>query len=837
DFGDGTSSTLINPIKTYENGTYTVILKANNVSGATDNFQDEITILIPEIATIPISFDGENTKYEAEVFGGVSFAVLDNPDPSGANETISKVGEITNSGANWEGFYFDLGSPLDLSSQKTIELLFWANSPVDVLLKLENGTSAEVEATSSHGGSGWEAMYFTFDSSANYSRFTMFVDGPGTTSGKFYVDDISQIDTADIPCLETELILPIDFDCNGIDYATKIVGNVSFEVVDNPELSGINEEESKVGKITNVGENWENAFFNLDSAVDFTTEKGISLKLYSDQALPIKLKFEDGTEGPVEADVNHTGTGWEELVFTLASSGSYNDMVLFVDGPGTASGTFYIDDIQQVQGDVSNPCEPESMQSLSGADLNITFMSDPSANIIEDGGDFEWIDNPDFDNEVNTSCKVGKITKLGNNPWDNNQIDLDSKLDFNANEGLKLKVWSGRSNTEVRIKLEEIGNAGNNVEKFVTTSVTGAWEELSFPFEASDSGKFNKIVIFFDLNANNTDTYYFDDLMLYGTGNGGGNTGDNLLVNGDFEAGTNSWIGNAVNVITEGGNSFNFADVTAAGDAFNVNLSQVLEITQGKNYTLSFDASSNVNRTIIAGIGLNEAPWTSDTETPNLTSTTQTFTYNFTASFGGANSRVLFDMGAEVGTVVLDNIVLTCSDCENGSGGTGGGGPSGNLAANGDFETGDDTGWFIFQNGGTAALDNTVNNGGSWSGKLTVGESGGNPAFKQERIGSGTVAAGDTVSITFDYIGSISQPGAIVNVLLFGEGNGGASFTQVLNPGPNPTDSWTSFTGSYTIPVGTDVSEGISFLIETVCGAVSGCGVSLNIDNVSVTLN
>jgi hypothetical protein len=144
----------------------------------------------------------------------------------------------------------------------------------------------------------------------------------------------------------------------------------------------------------------------------------------------------------------------------------------------------------------------------------MTFMSDQTANIIEDGGDFEWIDNPDSDNAVNASCKVGKITKLGNNPWDNNQIDLDAKLDFNANAGLKIKVWSALANTEVRIKLEEIGNPDNKTEQFLTTSVTSGWEELTFPFAAADSDKFNKIVIFFDLNAENTDTYYFEQEAL-----------------------------------------------------------------------------------------------------------------------------------------------------------------------------------------------------------------------------------------------------------------------------------------------------------------------------------
>ncbi|WP_242092436.1 carbohydrate binding domain-containing protein [Aestuariivivens sediminicola] len=840
DFGDGTSSTFINPSKTYENGTYTIVLEAINVSGAKDTFQDEITILIPEIATVPISFDGENTKYDPEVFGGASFAVVDNPDPSGANASVSKVGEITNSGAAFEGFYFDLGMPLDLSTLKTVKALFWSNAPISVLLKLENGTGADIETTANHGGTGWEEIYFTFDSSSSYSRFTMFVDGPGTTSGKFYIDDISQIATSDIPCPQTLLELPIDFDCNSIDYATKIVGNVSFEVVDNPELSGINSAESKVGKIVNVGENWENAFFNLDTAIDFSVNNAVRFKLFSNQALPIKLKFEDGTEDPVESDVNHTGSGWEELTFNFTSTASYNDMILFVDGPGTAAGTFFIDDIEQVAGE---SCEAETMQSLAGADFNLTFMADPTASIIQDGATFEWIDNPDFSNDLNTSCKVGQITKLGNNPWDNNQMDLDAKLDFNANEGLKIKVWSGRPNTEVRIKLEEIGNPSNNVEKFLTTSVTSAWEELTFPFESTDSGKFDKIVLFFDLNANNTDVYYIDDLMLYGTGTGGGGGGtggSNLLTNGDFETGTTTgWIGNAANVVTEGDNSYNFANVMTAGNPYDVNLSQVVEIIQGKSYTLSFDASSDGNRSIVAGIGLNEAPWTADTETANLTTATQMFSYNFTASFGGVNSRVLFDMGAETGVVVLDNVVLVCNDCDGGSGGGGGGGGGGtgdNLASNGDFETGTDSGWIRFQNGGTAVLDNSLSNGGNWSGKLETGGPS-NPAFKQEAIGAGTVAAGNTVTVTFDHIGSTAGEGGVFNVLLFGEGAGGASFTHVFNPAPILSGAWTTFSGSFTIPGGTDVSGGISFLIETVCGGATGCSVSANIDNVSVTLN
>jgi len=85
-----------------------------------------------------------------------------------------------------------------------------------------------------------------------------------------------------------------------------------------------------------------------------------------------------------------------------------------------------------------------------------------------------------------------------------------------------------------------------------------------------------------------------------------------LITNGNFETGDETgWIGNAANVVTENNNSYNSANVEAAGNAWDVSLSQVVSITNGETYTLRFDAWLDTNRTIIAGIGLNEAPWTS----------------------------------------------------------------------------------------------------------------------------------------------------------------------------------------------------------------------------------
>ena len=133
----------------------------------------------------------------------------------------------------------------------------------------------------------------------------------------------------------------------------------------------------------------------------------------------------------------------------------------------------------------------------------------------------------------------------------------------------------------------------------------------------------------------------------------------NLLTNGDFSNGAAGWDGNALDVRTEGGNSYSFANVTDAGQPFDVNLKYVLNIpNSGVKYKLRFKASSDRSRTLIAGIGLNEDPWTNATETVNLTTIQQTFELSLTSNFASSNSRVFFDMGAAVGTVVIDDVEL-----------------------------------------------------------------------------------------------------------------------------------------------------------------------------------
>ena len=97
-----------------EAGEYTVRVVARGAGAATIEITQEVTISgNSDPIVLPITFDNTSVNYAFETFNGASFEVLDNPTLSGANTVASKVGAITNSGANWEGGAFNLGTPVD----------------------------------------------------------------------------------------------------------------------------------------------------------------------------------------------------------------------------------------------------------------------------------------------------------------------------------------------------------------------------------------------------------------------------------------------------------------------------------------------------------------------------------------------------------------------------------------------------------------------------------------------------------------------------------------------------------------------------------------------------
>ena len=547
DFGDEVPlvsaliSSDINPIKSYTNGTYTVILKAMNEAGAVSYFEDIIVINMPLPLGLPMTFDNDNVTYSATTFDGVAYEVLENPAPGGSNDVASMVASITNSGVAYEGLFFELGTAIDLATNNTIKMNLWSDAAVSILIKLEEG-AAFAEVSANHTGSGWEELQFTFTNIASYSKLVVFVDGAGTTAGTFYMDDIVQVSLGDAPVITLIGDATISL-TKGTAYAEQ--GATASDTEDGDVTSAI-----VIGGDTvdvDVLATYE-VTYTVEDSDGNTTVANRTIEVSLGDAPVITLIGDASirlTQGDTYTEQGATASDTEDgdISSAIVIAGDTVD----TNTPGTYAVTYTVIDAdgnttvasRNVEVNAPGTCDADEAQSVSAADFNITMAS--SVNIIIDGTTFEIIDNPDFDNTINTSCKVGKVTKQGVAAWDNIQLDLDAKLDFNSNSGLKIKVWSSRANTTVLVKLEEIGNQGNSLELgSITTSVTSGWEELTYPVGSGESDKFNKVVVFFDLGANNTDTYYFDDLKLYGDGSGtsdGGNVDGDISSNGGFESG------------------------------------------------------------------------------------------------------------------------------------------------------------------------------------------------------------------------------------------------------------------------------------------------------------
>jgi hypothetical protein len=170
---------------------------------------------------------------------------------------------------------------------------------------------------------------------------------------------------------------------------------------------------------------------------------------------------------------------------------------------------------------------------------------------------------------------------------------------------------------------------------------------------------------------------YLDNIYFYKlpTTSGGGE----LVTNGDFQDGITGWTSGAA--VAANITSYFAVAETTSGNVYDVNLSQIMAIVPDSAYTITFKAKSSIERTIIAGVGLNSGDYANSAESVSLTTEWQTFTLSQTsAGFGDDSSRVLFDMGGDQGGQVwLDDVSVTTAD------GT-------ELVTNGNFQAGI-TGW------------------------------------------------------------------------------------------------------------------------------------------------
>ncbi len=401
----------------------------------------------------------------------------------------------------------------------------------------------------------------------------------------------------------------------------------------------------------------------------------------------------------------------------------------------------------------------------------ISIYSDVYSNIALDAlsAGFDDSDVAEVMIEGNSTLEIDFTNFVG--------IDFSSnKQDASAMTHFHMDFWTSSSDLTGKVfnsKFSQWGGTSGEVSAFelpINTGTSpaiesGKWISIDVPISDWTNAPQTRDDIAQFLITSNLDTVYVDNIYLYKE-EGVVEPGGELLTNGDFESGDDgSWFGNAFNIQTEGGNSFNFADVATAGNTFDVNLSQGVAIAQGETYILTFDASTSTGntRSILAGIGLNEGDFSSAAETVNLTETTQTFMLELTATgFGSANSRVLFDMGAETGIVVIDNVSLTVKKDED---------PTEGLLTNGDFELGDDGSWF----GNALNIQTEGGNSFNFADVATAGN-----AFDVNLSQGVPIIQGQTYVLTFEASTSTGNTRSILAGIGLNEGDF-TSATETVN--------------------------------------------------------
>lgn len=153
-----------------------------------------------------------------------------------------------------------------------------------------------------------------------------------------------------------------------------------------------------------------------------------------------------------------------------------------------------------------------------------------------------------------------------------------------------------------------------------------------------------------------------------------GQTGPNLVTNGDFSDGQADWGVTGVGTQTTGavvdGTFCTTLDSMTAPFlvlGWPQDISKAAHLASGKAYTLSYDVKSTgpLSVSIMAKVGLAVLPFTedfSDTDDPGVDDVVRTFSHTHTLSMGNVEAGVALQLNATAvtgsSTVCIDNVSL-----------------------------------------------------------------------------------------------------------------------------------------------------------------------------------
>ena len=563
--------------------------------------------------------------------------------------------------------------------------------------------------------------------------------------------------------------------------------------------------------------------------VSFQAPSNLEVTIENDAAISKRVNVTASADFSVSFDVTSLGTTEEtpspvtgnigETVFLdFLEPGTYT---ITVEAMGAAiETTVYTEDFEVTE--IISPLTSAPTPPSRQPDDVISLYSDVYTNIELSELNPGW----------GQTTTLTEVQVEGNNTWFYNDLnytgivtDYGNATDVSAMEFVHFDYWTPDA-TVLGLKLVNTSYADGDPLKedieFVDPISLGEWVSVDISLADYTTDVSGITQLLYDTTGNNA-IVYVDNLYFYRAATDTSLFDDGLLTNGDFELGSESWLvgvdpASAAPVTTDtAGNTYYSVNVTNPDSTqpYLVNTSQFVELISGETYTLTYDAWSDANRSIIAGIGLSANPWTNVSETVDITTTRTTYSYTFeTIGFGDPQARVIFDLNAVAGVVNLDNVGLYLGD-----------GPTqgfdDGLLTNGDFELGSES-WLVGVDPASAAPVTTDTAGNTYYSVNVT-----NPDSTQPYLVNTSqfveLISGETYTLTYDAWSDANRS------IIAGIGLSANPWTNVSET-VDITTTRTTYSYTFeTIGFG-DPQARVIFDLNAVAGVV-------NLDNVSLTLD
>ena len=845
---------------------------------------------------LPVTFDaGDAAFYELTDFGGVATTLV--ADPDNAANTVASTNKPP--GAElWGGTTVadttGFGALPFSATDTTMTLRVYSpDAGIPVRLKVEDRTnpaiSVETEASTTVANA-WETLTFDFSNPAagtaaldlanTYDKGSVFFNfgTDGNTAGDrtYLWEDLAFVTGGGSGGTG---MTSTDFE--GGSYTFNDFGGGVATVVANPDASGINVSAQVAQMQKFAGELFAGSTLDLGGPVELAAADSYTMKVRAQRSVVVTFKLETGQQ---ETTATHSGSGtWEELCFDFTNVATTVTGITVIFDNGTAGDaanfpddwTFQIDDIQQISG--SCPATGPTFAPITFDDAAVTYT------LTDFGGNTSVVTNDpaggtnmvaQFDKSDTAELWAG--TTISTEVNDSvPTIPLDA-----ANTTMTVRVYSPDAGIPVRLKIEDASNGAISVETEAMTTAVNTWETLTFDFSNQAAGTpafneantYNKISIFFNFGTTGATagarTYYADDIEVASSSGGGtgitlpvtfdaagldyelqdfgGVTttliadpldGANTVASTNKPPGAELWGGTTVaNVTGFGALPFSATDTTMTLRVYSpdAGIPVRLKVEDVTNAAISVETEAmttvaNAWETLTFDFS-NQAAGTPALNTANTYDKASVF-FNFGTDGNTAGDR----------TYLWEDLTFV----------TAGGGGSGFV--NGDFETGDFTGWVqtrVPDGVGSIAIDNSAQGGRTGSVARLITDANATRTndvlISQVALAAGTVTAGDSIDVSFDLYGTLSGAGGVVFVeVIFldatGQDVGGRDFVGPAAPYV-PTTTWTTHSGTVIAGTATgggtfDVSGGVTLQLKAACGAIDGCGVDASFDNVTFTIN